>query len=88
MALPQSTVPLIVLPPVQAEAVEEELDDELLLELEDEAALELDDLLDETELAALDDELVVVPAYEHQTELLGALGKLLSEHNTLVVNVP
>jgi hypothetical protein len=70
------------------------LDELLLTEL---ALLLLLDELDATdELEEATDEeidealelLVVVVAYEHHTELLGALGKLLRLQTTLVVNVP
>jgi hypothetical protein len=65
-------------------ATEEELLD--LEELEDATELEDFEELDEEATLELDD--VVVPAYEHHTELLGALGKLLRLQRTLLVKVP
>ncbi|MEC5385311.1 hypothetical protein VVD49_06225 [Uliginosibacterium sp. H3] len=74
---------------------EDLLDDELATEL---ATLEEeDDLLEELLATELEEEVatlleldeLVVPAYEHQAEVVKVLdGKLLDEHTTLVVNVP
>jgi hypothetical protein len=84
---PQSTVPVMV-PALHAVVVVEL---ELLLEedLLDDTDEEDDDLLDELDEVAVEElDEVVVPAYEHQVELLGALGKLLRVQATLLVNVP
>ena len=59
------------------------LDAELVMEL---LAL-LDELDDAVTLLELDE--VVVPAYEHQAEVVKLFaGKLLDEHATLLVKVP
>jgi hypothetical protein len=67
------------------ELAEDELD-ELEELLDDELEEELDE--EEEELELLDED-VVVPAYEHQAEVVKLLvGKLLDRHATLVVKVP